>query len=130
MKAAKDAITIRRYKLPVPLSDMDDVLRVCYEFEVKSRGHDAIMDARVQSTIAKVARWLVDQDTKPSLLLYGGVGNGKTTVARTIDRAIAGLCATARGNVVIENNVERGGPLSRISRPLFPRCARRSRTCR
>lgn len=119
MKAAKDAITFQRYKLPVSLSEMDDVLRVCYEFDVKSRGHEPVMDARVQSVIAKVSRWLVDTNTKPSLLLYGGIGNGKTTVARAIHRAISGLYTTAKNNAVIEGNIERGDPLTKYTKPTY-----------
>lgn len=36
----------------------------------------------VKEYIAKVAKWLVSSDCKPGLMLYGQVGNGKTTMAK------------------------------------------------
>ncbi len=42
---------------------------------------DRIADAQPDSDkIGRVARWLTSETCKPSLLLYGGVGNGKTTM--------------------------------------------------
>ena len=53
-------------------------------------------DSHTTECIKRVARWLTDGD-KPSLLLCGGVGNGKTTMARSVVGALETLViATAR----------------------------------
>lgn len=41
-------------------------------------------DEATRRNIARVARWLTNETTKPMLMLYGGVGNGKTTMVRAI----------------------------------------------
>lgn len=119
MRQAKDAIISQHYKLPISVEEMNGVLCACYEFEVKFRGKEPVMDEHTLAVLGKVARWMVDEKTKSSLLLFGGVGNGKTTVAKSIRRAVSALATTAKNNAIIENNVERRDPLALYSTPAF-----------
>ena len=64
--------------------------------------------------IAKAAKWLTG-DYKPGLLLYGGVGNGKTTLAKAICKTIGILYDSAYSN-------ERKG-VCRISALEVAKCA-------
>lgn len=60
--------------------------------EVEQRGEhrnaSIILDEDTRRHILEVAKWLVDGSLPPSLLLYGTVGNGKTSMARAIGRLI------------------------------------------
>lgn len=49
-----------------------------------ARGGEYGSDEATARNLQKVSRWLTSQDTKPMLMLYGGVGNGKTTMARAV----------------------------------------------
>ena len=62
-------------------ADVPDMLKLCYRAEVESRGRTFQDDEATKQHIAKVAKWLVGGSWKPGLFLYGGVGNGKSTMA-------------------------------------------------
>ena len=51
---------------------------------MRSRGGEYSADDATERNIRRVSRWLTSEGTKPMLMLYGGVGNGKTTMARAI----------------------------------------------
>lgn len=76
-----------RYKVDLPLAEATDLLTVCYQYTVAIRGVKAVMDESTTDKIAKAAQWLTD-GTKPGLMLYGTVGNGKTTLVRAIQEMI------------------------------------------
>lgn len=65
-----------------------NILSACYEAEVVSRGMKYIPDNYVQKRFHQASKWLTSS-SRPCLLLYGGVGNGKTTLAKAIRRTIA-----------------------------------------
>lgn len=52
------------------------------------RGGEMSMDEYTRNHISSAAQWLIDPSGKPSLLLLGSVGNGKTTLAKAIARLI------------------------------------------
>lgn len=54
-------------------------------------------DGDVMSQVRTVAQWLSDPNEKPSLLLMGYTGNGKTTMARAIGRMIEALTEEENG---------------------------------
>ena len=60
-----------------------EMLKISYEGEVKKRRKILISDECTISNLKKAAKWLTG-DHKFSLLLYGGVGNGKSTLSRAI----------------------------------------------
>lgn len=69
--------------------------------------------------IEQVSEWLSGHGKKPSLLLFGGVGNGKTTMAVAIGRVLSTLSRTAKDNVEPQSNVVRVGPFASIPSPFF-----------
>ncbi len=71
------------------------MLRECYVDEVGRRGFEFVEDKETITHINKAARWLVNAGCKPGLILFGTVGNGKTTLARSIGRLIGVLYASA-----------------------------------
>ena len=97
---AESASTFPRYKLPVGEDKVLSVLESAYIGQVKSRGMKPNLDEETKKHLASVAKWLTDKDTKPSLLLYGGVGNGKTTMTKAIAVTIACLIDMAGKSLV------------------------------
>lgn len=78
-----------------------------------------IADGNIFRVMDSVATWMSGKDQKPSLLLYGGVGSGKTTMAMAIGKAVGALSKTAKGGAVIVNNVAQVGPFAAIPSPFF-----------
>lgn len=66
------------------------MLKVCYQQEVISRGQNFKDDQATDEHINKAAKWLVGQ-YKTGLILFGTVGNGKTTLSAAISRLIGVL---------------------------------------
>lgn len=56
--------------------------------EVEYRGGTFVLDPDTRSHIAEAARWLVNPQSTPGLLLCGLYGNGKSTLAKAISRLI------------------------------------------
>lgn len=71
------------------------MLKETYCSLVLQRSGKPIMDDFTMKNIGKVAKWLTG-NYKPGLLLYGSVGNGKTTMARAICTLIGILYSSAR----------------------------------
>lgn len=95
--ALTEKVTTPRYKLPVSREDVTTLLTYAYAQEVACRGFVLSPDDETtKSNIDKVSRWLTSDDTKPMLLLYGGVGNGKTTMAKAVIRLCITLSSTMR----------------------------------
>lgn len=68
---------------------MADVLMAAYESEM--RGMDKRLDKVTIERIGKVSRFLVSTEYKRSLMLCGGIGNGKTTMLNAIHKAVKQL---------------------------------------
>lgn len=83
----KEQVTTPRYKMPFSKDELLPLLVDSYAQEVATRGMALSGEDDVTMMyIDKVARWITSQSTKPMLLLFGGVGNGKTTMAKSIIR--------------------------------------------
>ena len=65
-----------------------EMLMRCYQSNVIQRRIEFINDESTQRNVSKAAKWLTG-DYKVGLILYGGVGNGKTTLARSICELIS-----------------------------------------
>lgn len=89
-------------------------LYLAYKKNVEDRKSKFIEDEHTMAKIAKAAQWLTG-DYKPGLLIYGGVGNGKTTLAKAICETIGILYDSAYSN-------ERKG-VYRISALEVAKCA-------
>lgn len=63
-----------------------EALIECYRVEVESRGRVFSLDEHTKSSLQKIAGWLTNENSKPGLLLFGTVGNGKTTALRATYR--------------------------------------------
>ena len=64
-----------------------DLLRACYTAEVESRHRTCVMDEATEGHIFRLASWLTDlTDTHFGVMFIGGVGNGKTTLLRALQR--------------------------------------------
>lgn len=70
-------------------------LMSAYEREVRTRGLVCDLDEDVRGKIAKVSEWLTSPSMKPMLLLYGGIGTGKTTMSRAVISLFSTLKSTA-----------------------------------
>lgn len=79
-----------RFKIDRYTEDVPAMLKECYYFEVQKRNRQFKDDKDTEDHISKAAKWLVG-DNKPGLLLYGNVGNGKTTLAKAIGALISML---------------------------------------
>lgn len=67
-----------------------EMLAMFYKQEVSKRRVPFLYDDATKANIEKVAKWLTG-DYKVGLILYGGVGNGKSTMARSIGNLIGVL---------------------------------------
>lgn len=76
-----------RFKIDIYTEDVAAMLRETYINEVLRRYKTFIDDEATQQHIEQAAKWLVG-NYKFGLLLYGNVGNGKTTLSRAIGRLI------------------------------------------
>ena len=83
-----DKIIRTRFSIEIPEADMCNAIYAAMLAVTASRGREFVHDTDTRNHIVKAAKWLIDPNKKPGLLLFGGVGNGKTTLARTIVNVI------------------------------------------
>lgn len=84
-KPIRERFRIDRYPEDVPA-----MLKECYQYEVYNRGLAFKDDPATNEHIEKAAKWLVGR-YKTGLMLFGTVGNGKTTLSAAISRLISML---------------------------------------
>lgn len=86
----EEARGLPTYRLPLSSYEAMALLRAAYLREVEERMPGTTLDEVTFTRIDKVAHWLVKDNKahKPSLLLYGDKGTGKTTLLRAIKRMI------------------------------------------
>lgn len=70
-----------------------DILAAAYRVEVERRARRFILDTPTAAALEKLARYIVDPGSRFGVLMRGPVGNGKTTLMRALQRAIAYLDA-------------------------------------
>lgn len=83
------------FRLPIPEEVVERGLRRAYEQQVAKRGLVCEGTDELSAKLKQIAGWLTGASARPGLLLYGGVGNGKTTMARAIASYIWTLCTSA-----------------------------------
>ncbi len=88
----KDKISPSRFSLPISKQTALQYLQWAYSNEVARRGDSFDLDAPTVEKMNIVADYLTNPAAKPSLLLFGTLGNGKTTMAR----AIVSVCSCLR----------------------------------
>lgn len=93
-----------RYRLPLATKEATTLLEESYLATLKARGGSYGIDEATRNTICLVARWLTGDagNDKPSLLLYGDIGRGKTTlcsaVVRMVEQCKASIAAYSQAN--------------------------------
>lgn len=81
--------TRESFKFPMSTEEAMDILTACYRIEVEERGRTCVLDQPTRDHIYKLARWVTDPtDTHFGVMLIGGLGNGKTTLMRALERAL------------------------------------------
>ena len=63
-------------------------LMLAYETEVANRHYKLKKTPELEYQISQIAKWLTNEDSSFGLLLCGGLGNGKSTMMRAIQRLI------------------------------------------
>lgn len=94
---ARHKISRTRFSLPLTAAEAAGVLHGAVMVEIESRGHTPLLSPVALSYIAEAARWLVEPDQKPGLLIMGLYGNGKTTLMRAICRTVEFITEAAEG---------------------------------
>jgi len=67
-----------------------------YKREVELRGKTFINDAETRNNLLKASKWLTDPNTKSSLLIMGVLGNGKSTLLKSMQILISILYANEK----------------------------------
>ena len=80
----KEKPTRHRFCFPIDKDTAAQLLNDAYRVEVEGRLYPFSPTPDTQSNIQAVAEWLTNPTRKPSLLLYGRPGTGKTTMAKAI----------------------------------------------
>lgn len=78
----------------MPTEEVETLLAAAYRVEVSARGGQTQDWQTLNRRVQQMAKWLT-VSPKPGLLLYGGIGNGKTTLARAVSRTISKVLTSA-----------------------------------
>jgi DNA replication protein len=73
------------------------MLKECYKIEVESRGFEFKDNKEISEYLDSTAKWLVGNH-KVGLIIYGTVGNGKTTLIRAVRSLINVIYDSAYSN--------------------------------
>lgn len=102
IRIAQDFLNSRkktgRFKVRgLDLDTVTTILSLCYQKEVDDRGITFMDDQDTKSKIEKVAKWITGENCKVGLMVYGGVGNGKTTLLRATNDLLSSMYSYRKG---------------------------------
>jgi DNA replication protein DnaC len=75
---------MERFSLEIPERDACNGIYSSMKAVVENRGNTYILDDDTREHIQQTARWLIDPNGTPGLLLCGLCGNGKTSLAQAV----------------------------------------------
>lgn len=78
----------KRFKLPITVEECNKGLCFYYKAEVEERGGTFEATSLLEKNISLISDFLVNEEKKFGLYLYGGVGNGKTTLIKSIGKLL------------------------------------------
>lgn len=78
----------KRFKLPITVEECSKGLHFYYRSEVEERGGTFETTPLLEKNISIISDFLVNEDKKFGLYLFGGVGNGKTTLVKSIGKLL------------------------------------------
>lgn len=87
----REKVSRGRFSLEIPERDAANGIYAAIKAEVEYRGGTFVLDADTRAHILEAARWLINPDATPGLMLCGLYGNGKTTLAKAIATLIGFL---------------------------------------
>lgn len=112
---AGELITLLRQQTPIPeesfrwqcsVSEAYDLLAACYCIEVEGRQRTCVFDPDTHDHILRLAKWFTDQaDTHYGVMIIGGVGNGKTTLMRSVKNAMFHMNRERSGNYQLDHQL-------------------------
>lgn len=77
-------ISKKRFKLDISEKECANGIYAALKVEVANRNRKLQFNESTKGHILQIARWLVDGDGKPGLMLRGDVGNGKTSLLLSV----------------------------------------------
>lgn len=78
----------KRFKLPITVDECERGLLYYYKAEIEERGGTFRATPLLKKNISLVSDFLVNEERKFGLYLYGGVGNGKTTLIKSVGKLL------------------------------------------
>ncbi len=84
-----------RYKLPLTTEECVNYLTEAYKIETEQRGYKYIPNN--EKDLQNVSKWLTE-GVRHGLMLYGTVGSGKTTMARSVCRVFNAINETGNSD--------------------------------
>ena len=95
-----------RFKIrDLDVETVTKMLYLCYQKEVGNRRIAFNGDKDTKDKIEKTAKWITGDNYKVGLMVYGGVGNGKTTLLRAINDLLSSMYSNRKrwdDNLAIE----------------------------
>lgn len=90
-------ISKRRFNLDISEQECANGIYAALKVEVANRNRRLIFNDSTKEHILHIARWLVDGDGKPGLMLRGYVGNGKTSLLLAVINLVGFITEEAGG---------------------------------
>lgn len=73
-----------KHKISTSLAELDAMVTGMYYGLSKARGYDVVDHDVVGERCLKASKWMTMDNCKPSLVMHGGIGTGKTTLLRAM----------------------------------------------
>ncbi len=100
VKSAMDTIDMRpRSKFKCPPEYMEDLLLYGYMHYCRTRQVQFTDSEELRGNIRSIAKWMTDPMSKPSLLIHGGCGTGKSAMLAAIEHTVRAIKMMAQRGI-------------------------------